>query len=91
MASVKSTFTLNEESAQRLSETAERLNLSKSEVVREAILDFSQRADRLSERERRHLLTAFDSLMPAVPAKPSEEVDAELEEVRRARQLADRS
>lgn len=85
MASVKSTFTLDEESAARLEQTAERLRLSKSAVVREAIVDYSERADRLGERERRRLLASFDELVPKLPGGPAAEVDSELERIRQSR------
>ena len=85
MASVKATFTLDPRTVARLNETAERLQRSKSEVVREAIHDFSDRADRLSERERRRMLAAFDELVPQIPERPASEVDAELAEIRMAR------
>ncbi len=85
MASVKATFTLDEETAARLADTAERLNRPKSAVVRDAIHEFSERAERLSTSERRRLLTAFDELVPEIPQRPVAEVDAELEAIREAR------
>lgn len=85
MASVKSTFTLDPQTIARLNETAERLQRSKSEVVREAIRDYSDRAGRLSERERRRMLAAFDELVPQIPERPAREVDAELAAIRGAR------
>lgn len=85
MASVKATFTLDEATAARLTQTAERLQRAKSEIVREAILDYSARVDRLGERERLRLLTAFDELVPRIPERPEAEVDAELEGVRDSR------
>lgn len=85
MASVKATFTLDESTAARLAQTAERLQLPKSEIVREAILDYSERADRLSERERLRMLRAFDELVPQIPARPDDEVEAELEALRQSR------
>ena len=86
MASVKMTFSLDEITANRLNQTAERLRLAKSEVVREAIRDYAARAGRLSENERRRLLQAFDDYVPGIPDRPVEEVEQELEEIRRARQ-----
>jgi len=86
MATVKMTFSLDEVTAKRLNQTAERLGLAKSEVVREAIHDYAARVGRLSERERRRLLRAFDDLVAEIPDRPAEEVDFELEEIRRARQ-----
>lgn len=91
MASIKATFTIDEVTVARLAETAERLKRSKSEVVREAILDYSERADRLSERERRTLLNAFDELLPAILRRPASEVHAELEELRASRRRGGRA
>lgn len=86
MASVKMTFSLDETTASCLNLTAERLKLAKSQVVREAILDYAARAGRLSEKERRRMLRAFDDHVSKIPGRPAEEVDQELEEIRRARQ-----
>lgn len=79
------TFSLDEITAHQLNQTAERLRLAKSEVVREAILDFAARAGRLSEKEKQHLLQAFDDHLPKIPDRPLEEVDREIEEIRRIR------
>src|ERR687892_1310651 len=85
MASVKATFTLDETTAARLAQAAERLKRPKSEGVRDAILDYSERLDRLSERERLSLLRSFDELVPLIPERPEAEVDAELESLRESR------
>jgi Arc/MetJ-type ribon-helix-helix transcriptional regulator len=90
MASVKATFTLDPQTIARLSETAERQQRSKSDVVRRAIRDYSDRADRLSERERRQLLRRFDELVPEIPERPRSAVDAELGAVRSARRSGGR-
>lgn len=90
MASTKATFTLDPETMARLAETAERQQRSKSEVVRLAIHDFSDRAERLSERERRRLLARFDELVPKIPERSAAAVDAELESVRGARRSGGR-
>lgn len=90
MATTKVTFTLDGDTIARLRATAERLALPKSEVVREAIRDFSDRAGRLSERERRRLLEAFDRLVPAIPSRPLGEVERELADLRRARRTGGR-
>lgn len=79
------TFSLDEATANRLRQTAEVLGKPKSEVVREAILDYSERKGRLSEAERRRLLSAFDQLVPAIPERSAEEVDEEINSIRRAR------
>jgi len=50
MATTKVTFTLDEATIKRLQQAAACLALPKSVVVREAVLDFSERIGRLSER-----------------------------------------
>lgn len=90
MAIVKMTFSLDEKTANRLNLTAERLNLAKSAVVREAILEYAARAGRMSEKERQHMLRAFDRHTREIPDRPAEEVDRELEEIRRARRAGGR-
>ena len=79
------TFSLDEATAHCLNQTAERLKLAKSEVVREAIHDYAARAGRLSEKERQHLLKEFDAHLPEIPDRPTEEVDREIHELRQAR------
>lgn len=90
MATAKVTFTLDEDTVARLRATAERLAKPKSQVVREAIRDFSERAGRLSERERRRLLEAFDRVVPQIPGRPLRDVERELADLRRARRAGGR-
>lgn len=90
MASTKATFTLDPDTVTRLGQIAERLRRSKSEVVREAILDYSERVDRLGERERARLLDAFDELVPRIPERPVADVEAELGEIRESRRRGGR-
>jgi hypothetical protein len=90
MATTKVTFTLDAETVSRLSAAAERLALPKSAVVREAIRDFSDRAGRLSDRERQRMLETFDRLVPTIPARPLRDVERELAEIRSARRTAGR-
>jgi hypothetical protein len=90
MATVKMTFSLDELTAARLNDTAASLHKPKSEIVREAILDYAERAGRLTEAERHRLLGVFDELVPAIPPRPEEEVDEELAELRHARRLGGR-
>ena len=79
------TFTLDEETAARLRQASERMSMPKSQVVREAIRDYSERVGRLSERERLRLLSAFDELVPRIPPRPAREVERELKDIRAAR------
>jgi hypothetical protein len=87
---IKVTFTLDRISLDRLQEAAERLSVAKSEVVREAILEFHERIGRLSERERSKMLSAFDELVPQIPERSAAAVDEELAEVRRVRKTSGR-
>ena len=86
----KVTFTLDEPTIQRLETTAMRLGKPKSEVVREAIADYHEKAGRLGEAERRRLLAAFDQLVPAIRPRPARQVAAELDEIRNARRAGGR-
>ena len=85
MAMVKMTFTLDEATAARLRQAAERLSKPRSQVVREAILDFAERIGRLSERERLAMLRVFDEVVPGIPARSAEEIERELRAIREAR------
>lgn len=79
------TFSLDDRTARRLELTAERLRKPKSEIVREAIQDYSERIGRLSETERLGLLRTFDELVARIPQRPAGEVAAELDALRRSR------
>jgi hypothetical protein len=85
------TFSLDEETARTLDRTAERLDMPKSQVVREAIAEYGARSDRLSAEEQRRLLAAFDTLVPKIPSRPAREVDAELKALRQARRSGGRA
>jgi hypothetical protein len=82
---IKLTFTFDEETVRRLRETAARLDKPQSHVVREAIREYAGRAGKMSEEETGRMLEIFDRVVPAIPPKPQEEVDAELVEIRAAR------
>jgi hypothetical protein len=90
MAATKVTFTLDRISIDRLQDAAERLAVTKSEIVREAIMEFHDRIGRLSDRERLKMLSAFDELVPRIPERSAAAVDEELAEVRRARRAGGR-
>lgn len=84
------TFSVDAETAARLSYAADALRKPKSQVVREAIADYADRVGRLTESERRRMLDAFDELVPAIPSRPEHEVREELAEIRRARRAGGR-
>lgn len=90
MASVKATFTLDEESVRKLAQASKRSKRSKSEIVREAILDYSEREGRLNNRERLAMLRTIDEFAGRVPPRSQEEVDAELAAIREARRRGGR-
>lgn len=85
MAVTKVTFTLDRATVALLRRAAERLSKSRSEIVREAIRDYSDRIGKLSERERLRMLEIFDEVVPRIPSRPLDEVEAELKEIRSAR------
>ena len=82
---VKVTFTLDDETVERLRRLASRLGRPRSQVVRESIKEYEARSDRLTEDERRRLLAVMDRIRKAPPTRPQAEVDAELRELRAAR------
>jgi predicted DNA-binding protein len=82
---VKVTFTLDDETIQRLRRLATRLGRPQSQVVRESIKDYEARSDKLSEEERRRMLAVLDRIKQEPPTRTRAEVDAELREIRAAR------
>jgi len=90
MASVKVTFTLDRGTIDRLRDASTRLARSRSEVVREAILDYHQRIGRLSETERLRMLRTFDELIPEIPRGSRAKVNAEMAALRKARRSGGR-
>ena len=86
----KVTFTLDNATISRLNDAAQRLAIPKSEVVREAIQEYYARIGKLSEAERRRLLTDFDRLVPSIPARPLSEVKKELAQLRTSRRRGGR-
>jgi hypothetical protein len=91
MSMVKVTFTVDEETVKTLRHTSERLRKPQSLVVREAIRDYADRADRLSEGERRHLLRALDRMVARPATRSPALVDAEIAEIRSARKTGGRA
>lgn len=82
---VRVTFSLDEETVRQLRATSESTKKPQSLVVREAVAEYAARVGRLSDAERLALLRTFDRLVPALPARPTREVDAELRDLRSAR------
>jgi hypothetical protein len=90
MARRKATFTLDVETVTRLRRASERLSKPQSQVVREAIREYSDRIAKLSEGERLALLERFDDLVPRIPRRPLSEVERELQAIREARRASGR-
>jgi predicted transcriptional regulator len=82
---VKVTYTLDDETVQRIRRVATRLGKPQSHVVREAVKDYEARSDKLSDAERDRLLAILDRIRQQPPTRPQAEVDVELAEIRRAR------
>ena len=91
MAAVKVTFTLDAETVKRIAAASERLSVPKSQVVREAVQDYYERLGKMSERERARMLRIFDEVIPAIPARPLNELRRELNEIRLARRQGGRA
>jgi hypothetical protein len=90
MAFAKVTLTLDQATVACLAEAAERLAVPKSQVAREAILEFYNRIGRLSEHERLGMLRTFDEVVPRIPPRDLREVERELKTLRQARRSGGR-
>ena len=86
----RATFSLDEATIAEIRRLAERVGKSQSQVIREAVADYAERTDRLSERERRHLLAVLSGLRAARPTRTAKEVDAELKQLRQDRRTGGR-
>ena len=87
---VKVTFTLDDATVEELRRTAARLRKPQSQVVREAVAEYSARTDKLTERERQRMLAILERLKRTKPTRPQAEADAEIAEVRAVRRLGGR-
>jgi predicted DNA-binding protein len=87
---VKATFSLPAETLDTLRRTAMRLGKPQSQVVREAVAEYAQRADRLSEAERLHLLDVLEGLRVSRRGRSARAVDQEIADIRDARRRGGR-
>jgi predicted transcriptional regulator len=90
MASIKVTFTLDEKTVARLNRAARVLRIPKSQVVREAIDEYSANLGRLSEKERERMLKVLDEALARIPKRSQEEVEQEIKAIREARRAGGR-
>lgn len=81
----KLTFSMPDDTVRALRRAVERTGKSQSAVVREAIVEYEKRADRLTEDERRRMVALMERVMARPPDRTSADVEAELREIRRAR------
>ena len=86
----RATFSLDEATIAEIRRTAARLRKPQSHVVRDAVADYAARTDRLSERERGHLMGVLEGLRATRPTRPATAVDAELKTLRTARRTGGR-
>jgi len=82
---VKVTFTLDDQTVERLRRTASRLAKPQSYVVREAVREYEMRSTKLSDEERERMLTAIDHIIQEPPTRTAAKVDAELRQIRASR------
>lgn len=82
---VKVTFTLDDQTVERLRRTAARLAKPQSYVVREAIREYEASSTRLSDEERARMLAIVDRMTQEPPTRTAAEVDAELGAIRASR------
>ena len=87
---VRVTFSLDDETVAQIRRTAARLRRPQSHIVRDAVADYATRTDRLSERERQHLMGVLERLRDAKPTRSAAVVDAELKSIRTARRAGGR-
>ena len=82
---VKVTFTLDDQTVERLRRTAARLAKPQSYVVREAVREYEARSAKLSDEERTRMLAIVDRMVQEPPTRTAAGVDAELGEIRASR------
>lgn len=82
---MKVTFSLPPETVELLNDAATRLAKPKSQVVRDAIQEFHAGIDRLSSAERVRMLAVLDEFAATPASRSDDDVQRELQEIRKAR------
>ena len=82
---IKVTFTLDDQTVERLRRVASRMEKPQSHVVREAVKEYEARSAKLSDAERVRMLALVDRIIEEPPTRTAAEVDAELREIRASR------
>jgi hypothetical protein len=81
----KVTFSLDDETVRTLRAVAERKQKPQSVIVREAIVEYAAKDEKLSETERARKLQLIRDLKSQPPARDQASVDRELVDLRRSR------
>lgn len=87
---VKVTFTLDDETVERIRRASRDHNKPQSQVVREAVAHYTAREERLSEAEKQRMLAAIDEYRRIAPKRSQAEIRREIAEIRRARRSGGR-
>jgi hypothetical protein len=87
---VKMTFTFDEVTVEILRRTSARLKKPNSVVVREAIQNYAESADRLSDDERRHMVRLLDRIVVSPTNRTGVAVDKEIRDIRATRRRGGR-
>jgi hypothetical protein len=82
----KVTLMLDDETVARIEQSAERLAIPKSQVVRKAMESFHiPNPAPLTEPERKERSRVFREMLAKIPMRPQADVDWELKEIQEAR------
>jgi hypothetical protein len=85
MAHKKVTYTLDAETVGAIKRAAKESGKPQSWIVREAVAQYGLRRDKMTPAERAHKLKVYREMVKTLTPRPHEEVEAELEELRRSR------
>jgi len=81
----KVTYTLDDETVERVRKLAQRTRKPQSQIVREAVAYYEGREDKLTPEEREQRLGILRELGPRLPSRSDEDVRRELDDLRKAR------
>jgi hypothetical protein len=82
---VKVTYTLDDETVERVRKLAQRTRKPQSQIVREAVAHYAAREDKLTPEEREAKLAILKKYGAMLPDRPRQAVEQELRELREAR------
>ena len=85
---VKLTFTLDDQTVQKLRRAAERHNKPQSWVVREAVADYAAKSDMLTPEEKARMLEALERFKRTPITGTSADVEREIAEIRASRRAS---